>query len=294
MPTYLTDVQICNIALSKIGAQAIQSLTDQTSASAIACNNNWGLAYLEVSRSAPWNCLMTSAVLVEVPQIPLPDCAVPASPATWAPNTSYAANTYLTYGGYYYLVAYAYTSTFDFTNDLTTGALIQTNLPTTNPLFPGNSGAQYESGWAYKFRLPSDFQLLYALNDNFYWNGYGGYGTGGESGIVSPNGTGMDYQIMSEHLFCNWNRAIIKYVKNQPDPSQFDSLFTNALTLKLASSIATFLRQDGGKMEEGLLVGYERALRQARTKNGGERQLQRFNPIMGSRFNQSRYSGVNG
>ena len=291
MPTTLSAVSIANVALSKIGAQAIGSMTDATSASAIAVNNNWELAYLEVSRSGRWNCLLTTSNLVQVPQIPLPGCTVPANPATWAPYTTYAANTYLTYGGYYYLVMFTYTSTNDFTNDLTTGALTQTNLPTSNPLFPGQNGAQYESGWAYKYRLPSDFQLLVVLNDNWYWGaawGYGWDGGGGDGNI------GTDYQLMGEHLFCNQNVAIIQYVKNQPDTSQFDSMFTNALTLKLASAIATTLRQDGGTMETQLLAGYEQALRAARTKNGGERQMQRFNPINGSRFNQSRYNGING
>lgn len=288
MPTTLSTVSICNVALAKVGAQAIGSITDQTNASAIACNNNFQLAYLEVSRSARWNCLMTTANLVQVPQVPLPGCTVPANVATWAPNTTYAANTYLTYGGYYYLVAYTYTSTFDFTNDLTFGSLIQTNLPTNQPFFPGCNGSQYESGWPFKYRLPSDFQLLAILNSNQCWNGWGwGFGDSGDT-------EGSIYQIMGEHLFCNENRAIIQYVKNQPDTSQFDSMFTNALTLKLASAIATTLRQDGGKMEALMLDAYETALRKARTKNGGEGLRRRFNPIGTSIFNASRYSGING
>lgn len=294
MPTTLSTVQVANIALAKIGAQAIQSITDQTNASAIAVNNNLLLAYLEVSRSGRWNCLLTNAVLVQEVQVPLPGCTVPAGPATWAPNTTYAANTYLTYGGYYYLVAYTYTSSFDFTNDLTFGSLIQTNLPTTNPFFPGNTGQQYASGWAYKYRLPDDYQLLVALNDNVYWSTGNAFGMDASAGSGGPDGIGMDYQIQGEHLYCNWNSAVIQYVKNQPDTSQWDSMFTNAVTLKLASAIATTLRQDGGKMEQLMMEGYERAMRQARAKNGGERQLQRFNPIVGSRFNQSRYNGLNG
>ncbi len=287
MPTSLSDVAIANVALSKLGAQAIGSITDQTSASAIAVNNNWQLAYLEVARSARWNCLLTTSNLVQIPQVPLPGCTVPQNVPDWAPLTTYAADTYLTYGGYYYLVAYTYTSTNNFQNDLTTGALIQTNLPTNDPFFPGTcNGSQYESGWAFKYALPSDFQLLAILNSNQCWSGYG-WGWGGDT-------EGSLYQIMGEHLFCNESRAIIQYVRNQPDTSKFDSLFTNALTLKLASAIATTLRQDGGRMEEQLLQGYEMALRKARTKNGGERLSQRFNPIGSSTFNASRYTGING
>ena len=58
--------------------------------------------------------------------------------------------------------------------------------------------------------------------------------------------------------------------------------------------ISTELRQDGGVMEAGLLEAYERLIRQARTKNAGEKQARRFNPIASSKFNQARYGGVNG
>lgn len=281
MPTNLAAVDICNIALSKIGAQAINSITDQTSASAIACNTNFQLAYLEVSRASRWNCILTLAVLVQQVQIPLPGCPVPPNPATWAPFTTYTANTYLTYGGYFYQVMFTYTSTDNFENDLTTGALTQTNLPTTQPFFP-NNGSQYPSGWAYKFALPSDFQLLVTLNDNTYW-GYQGFGD-----------TSSDYEIMGNSLYCDTPQAVIQYVQSTADTTKFDSLFANALTLKLASMISTNLRQDGGAMEERLLVAYDRALREARVKNAGEKKARRFNPIPSSLFNRSRYGGRNG
>jgi hypothetical protein len=281
MPTSLSPVGIANVALSKIGAQAINSLLDTTNPSAVACNNNFGLAYLEVSRAARWNCLLTTANLVQEPQTPLPGCTPPTNPATWAPNTTYQANTYLTYGGYYYLVMFTYTSTNNFTNDLTSGALTQTNLPTNQP-FVGNWGSQYASGWAFQYALPSDFQLLCSLNDNVYW-GFEEFGDGTS-----------DYEIMGSSLFCNEAQAVIQYVKNQPDTTQFDSLMANCLALKLAAMISTYLRQDGGALEAKLTQAYEMALRQARTKNGGEKQARRFNPIASSTFNRARFGGVNG
>ncbi len=280
MPTSLSPTGLCNIALSKIGAQAINNLTDLVP-SAIACNTNFQLAYLEVSRASRWNCIVDTAILVQEVQTPLPTSSTITTAATWAPYTSYAANTYLTYGGYYYSVEFAYTSTNNFTNDLTTGALVQTNQPTTQPFFP-NNGSQYPSGWAYKYALPADFQLLCALNDNTYW-GYQFYGAGTN-----------DYEIMGDSLFCDQAQAVVQYVKNQPDTTRFDSMLTNAIALKLASMIATQLRQDGGKMEAALLQGYELAVKQARMKNGGEKQARRFNPIGSSLFNRARYSGSNG
>lgn len=282
MPTTLSPVDVANVALAKIGAQPVQDLSDLTNASAIACNTNFLLCYLEVSRAATWNCLLSPAVLTQEVQTPLPDITTPSPAPDWAPNTFYAADTYLNYGAppYIYQVMFDYTSTNNFQNDLTTGALVQTNAPLSgSPFFPGD-GAQYPSGWEYQYALPSDFQYVAVLNDNVYWDVYG---VGGQ-----------DYQIMGNSLFCNYSQAVIQYVKNEPDCTRWDSMFTNAVTLKLASAIATPLRQDGGRTELGMLQAYDRALSAARTKNGNEGQPRRFSPINSSRFLAARFSGKNG
>ena len=258
-------------------------MLDQTNASAIACNTNFQLAYLEVSRASRWNCILNTAILVQVPQTPLPGCTPPPNPATWAPNTTYQANTYLTYGGYYYQVMFTYTSTVDFTNDLTTGALTQTNLPTSQPFFPPN-GSGYPSGWAFAYELPADFQLLCALNDNTYWNG-----TDWSYGDQSS-----DYEIIGPLLYCDDSQAVIQYVQNVPDTTRFDSLMMSCITFKLAALISTTLRQDGGVMEQKMLEAYEVEMRRARVKNAGEKQARRFNPIGSSLFNAARYRSSNG
>ena len=245
-------------------------------------NNTWQLAYLAVSRAARWNCLMTPAVLTQVPQTPLLDCPPPVDYAVWAPLTTYQANTILSYGGYYYTVMFTYTSTVNFENDLTTGALTQTNTPTNEPFFPPN-GSSYPSGWQYSYTLPDDFQLLVELNGNTYWNCLGW-----------AAGTTSNYQLMGDLLYCNSPQAVIQYVKDQPDTTQFDSLFTDALTFKWAAMVSTKLRQDGGQMEQTLEAAYDKMLKSARTKNAGEQQARRFNPINSSLFNAARYRGING
>lgn len=282
MPTTLSPTDISNLALSKVGAEFINSITDGGNRSAIACNQNFQLAYLEVSRSSRWNCLMTPGVLTQVPQTPI----TPVTPPTpfmgaWAPNTAYAANVFISYGGYYYEVMYVYTSSANFLNDLTSGPLTQQNLQTSGPTtFPSCDGSQYPSGWSFQYALPADFQLLCMLNDNCCWD-FDGAG-------------GDDYEIMGEFLYCDQSRAIIQYVKNQPDTSQFDALFTSALSFFLASMIATTLRQDGGKLQIQMLDLYTRALSKGRTKNGGEQMARRFSSIRSSRFLRARYGGING
>lgn len=266
---------------------AITSLLDTRSSSAIICNQNYNLSVLEVARAGRWNCLLTLAQLTEVTQTPvIPSQASTISAVAWAPLTSYAANTFVYYGNYYYEVMFAYTSTNNFFNDLTTGALTQqdqqfgTNVPDA---FSPVDGSMYQSGWPFAYALPADFQLLVALNDNTIATAWGG---GGQQ--ISS------YEIIGDTLCCNDSIAVIQYVKKEPDSTKFDSLFTNALTFKLASVIATPLRHDGGAMEAAMLAEYKRALREARQKNGGERQNRRFNPIATSVFNQARYRGLMG
>lgn len=346
MRTGYAPTDVSNLALAKIGAQAINSLLDQTSASAIQCNLNYQLAYLAVSRATRWNCIMDIAVLTEIPQIPLSagQQGIPPSSSPWQPNTAYTqgqyvsyngayyvvqtnytssvsfvtdlnagylqlyntngptvnnatpwepltfypANAFLSYGSYFYIVNFNYTSTNNFTNDLTAGYLVQTDQSVcsnvTDPFAAYASGSAYPSGWPYAYELPDDFVLMEALNENV--------GANASTGFTGENSS--DYEIIGETLYCNQAQAVIQYVKNVTDTTKFDPLFLDALTFKLAGMIATPLRMDGGQMEAAFLVGYERILKQARTKNAGEKQARRFNPIGSSLFNKARWGGVNG
>ena len=203
--------------------------------------------------------------------------AVPTTALPWAPFTQYQANAFLTYGNYYYTVNFAYTSTINFTNDLTSGYLVQTDQQAGSSVSDAfaTDGSQYASGWAYQYQLPADFQLLAILNETAYWDFEG---AGGD-----------DYEIMGQYLFCDSQQAIIQYVPNQPDTTQWDSMFTDAVQYKLASVISTPLRQDGGALAQEMLTIYNQALTRARQKNGGEAQSRRYSPIRSSRWNRARY-----
>lgn len=289
MPTSLAPVDAANIALSKIGAEAINQIVNPANRSSRAVNTSFNLAYLEVTRSARWNCLLTPAQLTQIPQIPIVPTNPPITGPAWAPNTTYLANTYLSFGGYWYLVMFTYTSTTNFLNDLTTGALSQTDQQTNSAFTDlqldtfGCSGSQFPSGWAFQYALPDDFQLMGSLNGNICWDWDG---SGSQSDLyelmaLAPNG---------ECLFCNEPIAVIQYVQSQPDTTRWDSLFTSAFTFLLASMIATTLKQDGGKLEAEMLGLYTRALSKARAKNGGESMPKRFNPVRSSRLVRSRFS----
>ena len=282
MFTTLSPTDIANSALNKIGAQSIQSLTDLTNPSAIVCNSNFQLAFETVARATRWNCLTTTAILSEVPQTPLP--SQPGTPPSipWAPYTSYSANVYLSYGNAIYTTEYAYTSTGNFTNDLTTGALVQADYPDYNAFGGYPSSASYPSGWPYAFALPSDFILLDSVNANT--SEEYGYGNSGAD----------EYEIMGQLIYTNTEQTSIKYVSNNQDTTRWDPLFIDCVTYKLASMIATALRQDGGQTEAAMLAVYKQVLGQAITKNAGEKMPNRFQPINSSRFVASRWYFING
>ncbi len=286
MGTALSPVNIANAALAKVGAQAITSLTDQTSASAIICNQQYSLAVAEVSRAGRWNCLLVPAQLTAVSQTPVIPSSSSITATAWAPLTAYTADQFISYGAYYYLVMFDLTSSNNFFNDLTAGFYTQTDQSICSSVpdpFNCIDGSQYTSTWPFAYALPADFQLLVTLNGSFCYPGW-----------ASPEQLIATWQIMGSTLFCNQSVAVIQYVQNQPDSTRFDSLFVNALTFKLASMIATTLRQDGGNMEAALLGEYKRALREARQKNGGEQNARRFNPIGTSTFVAARFRGLMG
>ena len=280
MFTTLSPTDIANLALAKIGAQSIQSLTDLTNPSAIVCNNNFSLAFESVARATRWNCLMRTAVLNEVPQVPLP--TQPGTPTSipWAPYTSYPANIYLSYGNAIYTTEYAYTSTGNFTNDLTTGALVQADYPDYNAFGGLPNGSQYPSGWSYSFALPSDFVLLDEINAN-------------DTGDYTNSGA-QEYEIMGNLIYTNTSQTSIKYVANVQDTTAWDPLFCECVTYKLASMVATPLRQDGGQIEAAMLAMYKQTLGLAITKNANEKVPYRFQPINSSRFVAARWYFING
>lgn len=221
--------------------------------------------------------------LVQAPQTPLPNITdsttIITSAVPWAQNTFYSANSYVTFGGSYFLVMYDYTSSDNFTNDLTTGALEQTDQETAASNFSGLAPSAYPSGWSYQYLLPSDFQYACYVNGVNCW-GYIGFG-------------GSDFQIQGNQLYCNWGQAVLIYVKNQPDSTQWDSLLTDAVAWKLAAMISASLKQDGGDSEQKCEAGYQRALRNARMRNGVEGQVRRWNPVRDSNWTQARWWNLN-
>lgn len=299
----LSQTDICNLALLQLGQEKIQSITNLSDPNAVACNVAWPQAQASVSRETPWNCLKAPASLGQL-QPPTTvtsyNTNIPSTATTWTPGTAYAVNAYVIFAGYLYQCLIANTSSSNFTVDLTKGYWFQTTTfsPSFFGLPPGNTAPG--SGWLYAYGLPSDFIALVRLNSWSGWGGWGwGYGYGGGwglsgSGLGSGGGNGRNHEIFQRTLYCNWSCANVVYIQYVTDTTLFDSLFVDALVLKLASMIATDLRKDDAALSQRLGMMYERVLAEARTKNAADDRLKRFNPVSRSRFVRSRWQSTNG
>jgi hypothetical protein len=286
--TTLSQTDIGNLALSKIGVPSITNITDQTLSQAIALNTNWALSFQECARGAPWNCLRKTVVLQQTtnPTLTPSVSTLTPTPIPWAPLTNYAANVNLTFGGNTYTTSYAYTSNASFTFDLTSGALSLTLIPSYFPFnIVSSTGLPSEtvSGWNFAYLLPSDFLLAVMLNDNWCWGNYG-----------SPSGATTKYEVQGGILLTNQWQAILKYTANLTDTTQYDPLFVNTLSFLLASKVATPLRKDDGTLQLKMLQAYNQALAEARTTNANEGSPIRTSQPSRSRWVRSRWFSTAG
>jgi hypothetical protein len=131
--------------------------------------------------------------------------------------------------------------------------------------------------WAYQFQLPTNFISLIELN-----------------GVEYKGEPQDDWEIEGRLLLTDAETANVRYIAFVEDTGIWDSLFTNAVVVLLASRIAVPIRQDEG-MASALLSEYERvALPKARMKDGNEQRKRRHDPCEGSRFLDARYFSTNG
>ena len=273
--TTLGPINIANLALTRVGARTITDIDAQNDQSAAAIRETMQASIAEVSRAHNWSCLMIPAVLVPVAQDPIdPSTATPAY-TDWAPFTAYTANVYVMYGLALYQALISHTSTANFINDLTSGDWFETDISNTDP-FGGCPGSQYPSGWGYKYPLPDDCLLVVTLNDQ-------------ECCRISE-----EYEIMGTDLYTDQPNAVIKYVQYQPDSTRWDALLVGCVVLMIASKIASLLRQDDTNIATTMTQLYQRELRAARQKDGGERKVRIYDPVANSRWVAARRWSTNG
>lgn len=283
----LSQTDISNLALLKLGQRKVQSITVQTDPSAVAMLVAWPQALDAVSRVHPWNCLRKPSTLGQLnpalnPQVVPSPTGVPPAAAAWVPGTAYTVNQYVTFGvpAYLYQCLIANVASGNFAADLTRGYWFQTNYYSPNFIPPGFSGSGSLYGWAYGYELPSDYIKLYTLNGNTCWNN---------------QGMGDLWEIFGGRaLYTDAPSADIVYTARCTDTTVLDALFVNCLVLLLASMTATALRKDDETLSSRLLGEYVGALQEARSQDAGEAQPRRYSIVSQSRFIRSRRFSTNG
>lgn len=268
------------MALLKLGKDPIQSITDRNSASAIALNVAWEISVRELARMHDWGCLKKRAQLAQVVFDNTVDSSSSITVTPWVPNTAYAVNAYVSFGVGIYCCLIAYTSSSNFTDDLTQGYWYQTDLFTGADFSNGGSGSTGLYEWSYCYQLPEDFILLNELNGTDCAHKYG---------------NGNLYEIYQDKIFCNTTYADVKYIAYVTNTTLYDSLFISALAILLAANVATTLRKDSGetaaRLRAELVSDY---LPKADARDANQRKMRRYSPVLDSRFVKSRWYSTNG
>ena len=133
-------------------------------------------------------------------------------------------------------------------------------------------------GWAKQFQLPTDYIRLVKFNDIG----------------ASQDEPSQFFEIEGKKLLTNEDTARIEYIKFVDDPNIYDSLFSEALVVLLASKIAVPIRQDEDLATKLLVEFRTIKLPTARTTDGNEKKDKRLDPAKESRFINSRYVSTNG
>ena len=104
-------------------------------------------------------------------------------------------------------------------------------------------------GWSEQFVLPSDPYCLRMLEVDGYKN--------------------YEWVVEGRKLLGNFASANIRYIKREIDPAQFDTLFSMALSAKIAETIAVRLTANS-TIKDGARRMFDDAMRSARTIDGQE------------------------
>lgn len=207
-----TDVQICNLALSRIGARATIASLGEATNEARACNLAYQLALEGTLTRFDWSFAAATAELVENG----------TAHTAWVKSTAYTtANRRRPTN----VNNYAYECTVAGTSG------------TTEPTWPTTAGATVVDGtvtwtcrkpiteWEYSYALPTDCLKVRRI-------------------LIGNEWTGAAYQIIGNKLLTDQPNAVIRYTARPVDSSLFPASFVEALAAKLGSRLAVSLGTD--------------------------------------------------
>jgi len=273
MPSSTTDRDICNRALGRLGEErlGLTGLAENTPAGR-ACYLHYQPTVDEVLRSHRWNFAQSRVVLTPAPVLTL---TVNTTLSTTVLTTSTTlrvgqgvTGTSIPTGA----TITAISSGVNFTLSVGPTVAVTNNTLTLTPYY-GTSVTQPAFGWTYSYSLPGDFIRALEINES------------------DENGS---WTIEGQRLLTDETTVNLVYVARPAADSAgtWDTLFQEAIVLKLASKLATTLRGSASQVPD-LLTEYERLIgplaRRVDANEGRERQ-----PLLPlrSQFVAARYQGV--
>jgi len=134
-------------------------------------------------------------------------------------------------------------------------------------------------GFTYKFLKPVDCLRLIGPFD----------GNTSDSQI-NYTGTDITYKVEGRYILSDTNPLYICYIRDVTNPTDMDSVFTQALAYSLAKSLAMPLTNDDGKFKV-VSAQYEEAIRSARMCSAVETTPE---ILVASDWLDSRYNGASG
>lgn len=238
----MDDVTVCNLALARLGDARIVTLADATPEGQF-CSLFYSPTLEEVLRSHPWSFATVQAKLrLNWRALSGTALANNGSGLVRVTFTSHGLTTGMEVrfkevegvplDAETYNITVINANTFDLAGSVFSGAHVSgTGSFLRVPLFH----------WDYLYSLPSDVLRIVALN---------GY---------SENEPRAKWEVKGGILMTNEETADIEYVSNSVSPTVFDSIFVEALSLKLAAKLAKPLT-GSSKIAEDALVEYQRVV----------------------------------
>jgi hypothetical protein len=266
----VTKTSLSNIALSKVGTETIASITDNTP-TANLCALFFEPTANEILRSHTWNWATGLSKLSYYSVTASVSVTTIAATGTLA-NHGFAVGQSITVSGA--------------SNANVNGAWLIATVPTANTftftLLASATGTYAAVSvvpfptidWDFQYVLPTDFLKMVTFN-NF-----------------AASDAKTEYEIIGQYLYSDQSLAQIKYVKKGVDPSLYDSLFADLLTLKLAGKLVRPLKADPN-MIPMFDMAYRRALAEARRIDAGDDYPRRKLDMTQSNFVNARFASTN-
>jgi len=142
-------------------------------------------------------------------------------------------------------------------------------LTKRDELTASKTGPEFD--WDYSYPFPSDLIRLTKYNES-------------DDVLYSPN-----FEVEGKNILTDDDEVRISYVAYTSDPTAYDPLFVQCLTIYLAMKLATVCRQDD-TMANNLLMKYREKLSRARQINGWIGKRIKRSPIESSYLRRARYN----